>query len=116
VFPTAVAVTALLALLIGYTAAKKFGHRPDVVRSYGRVGVPEHRLNALALVLLAGAAGVLLGLYWAPIGIAAATGLVVYFVLAVGAHLRARDVRNVATPVVMLLLSIATLVLRLATT
>jgi hypothetical protein len=39
-------------------------------------------LLALALALVA-------GLFWWPIGVAAATGVTVYFVGAVGSHLRA---------------------------
>jgi hypothetical protein len=44
---------------------------------------------------------------------AAAVGLVAYFLLAVGAHVRHRDLRPLPTPVVFLALSVAALVLRL---
>jgi hypothetical protein len=84
-----------------------------VVASYERAGVPEHRLNALAVLLLAAVGGLLAGLVWSPIGIAAAAGLVVYFALAAGAHLRADDREHLATPVVMLVLAVASLVLQL---
>lgn len=36
------------------------------------------------MILLAGAAGLVGGLWWAPIGIAAAMGVAVYFLAAVG--------------------------------
>jgi hypothetical protein len=115
VFAATVAVTVVLAALLVYTAARKLGHRPEVVRTYDRLGVPEHRLNVLALVLLAGAAGIAFGLYWAPAGIAAGIGLVLYFLLAVGAHIRAGDQRNLPTPILLVVLSVATLALRVAT-
>src|SRR5687768_1872723 len=98
-------VSAVLALGLVITAVRKLSHAPAVVETYRRVGVPEKRLNALALVLLAGAAGLVVGLWWRPIGLAAALGLVVYFVLAVAAHIRFRDLRPLPTPVVFLALS-----------
>lgn len=73
------------------------------------------KLGYLAVILLAGAAGLLAGLLWAPIGIAAASGLIAYFVLAVAAHIRADDVENLPTPAAIELLAVAALVLRLVT-
>jgi Luciferase-like monooxygenase/DoxX-like family len=64
---------------------------------------------------IAGAAGIVLGLWVAPLGIAAAVGLVAYFVGAVAGHLRVRDLKNVAMPLPPLVLAIAVLVLRLTT-
>jgi DoxX-like family len=106
-------VSLLLAGLLVFTAVRKLSHRPEVVATYTRVGVPENRLDQLAWILLAGATGLIAGLAWRPIGVAAAIGLVVYFLLAIGAHVRARDVRNLPVPVGMELLAVAALVLRL---
>lgn len=64
---------------------------------------------------IAGAAGIVLGLWVAPLGIAAAVGLVAYFVGAVAGHLRVRDLKNLAMPLPPLVLAIAVLVLRLTT-
>jgi hypothetical protein len=111
----AAAVSVVLATLIAFSAVRKLGHRPEVVATYTRVGVPEERLDHLALILLAGAAGLVAGLAWAPIGVAAAAGVVAYFVLAVAAHVRAGDTAHVSTPAVILALGVAALVLRLAT-
>ena len=107
---TAVVTLPLVALLV-LTAFRKLGHRPEVVATYTRVGVPEERLNLLAALLLAGAAGLVAGLFVTPLGIAAAAALVVYFALAIGAHLRARDTANAFMPVLYLLLAAAVLVL-----
>jgi hypothetical protein len=108
----AAAVSALLAALLVYAAVRKRTHDPEVVESYARTGVPEDRLDLLALVLFAGAAGLLIGIAWAPIGIAAAAALTAYFAVAIGFHFRHGDVEHAATPAVMLALSIAALVLR----
>ena len=107
-------VSCLLAVLAAFAAIRKLSHRPEVVATYTAVGVPEERLDALAAILLAGAAGLLAGLLSAPIGAAAAAVFVVYFLVAIAAHLRAGDVRNLPTPVVMELLAAAALILRLA--
>lgn len=104
----------LLAALLVLTATRKLSHRPAVVAAYRRVGVPEDRLNVLAALLLAGAAGLVLGLWWKPAGVAAATALVAYFVLAIGAHARARDHGNALMPALYLALSVAASILRLA--
>jgi DoxX-like family len=110
----ATAVTSgLLAALLIYTAARKLSHRPAVVHSYRLAGVPEPWLNPLAVLLLAAAAGLLVGLAWAPLGITAAGGLVAYFVIAVTFHLRAGDQRHLLTPVLMLALAITALALHL---
>jgi hypothetical protein len=107
-------VSVLLAALLVATAARKVSHRPAVVATYRRVGVPEQRLNQLAALLLAGAAGLVVGLWWEPLGIAAAAALVAYFLLAIGAHVRARDTANAPMPALYLALSAAALILHLA--
>ncbi|NUT23431.1 MAG: DoxX family protein, partial [Hamadaea sp.] len=94
-FAATIAVTAVLAALLAYAAIRKLSHEPSVVASYARVGVPEERLNLLAVILFAGAAGVLVGLVWPPLGVAAGIGLVLYFALAVGAHVRFRDLAHI---------------------
>jgi len=109
-----VIVSVLLAALMAYAAARKLSHRPEVVASYARVGVPEKRLNLLALTLLAGAAGLLLGLLWAPLGIAAGIAIAVYFLVAIAAHVRSQDLENAPTPIMMEFLALATVFLRIA--
>jgi DoxX-like family len=108
-------VSLLLAALVSFAAVRKLGHREPVVQTYARVGVPEDKLDYLAAILLAGAAGLILGFVWAPIGVAAAVGLVAYFVLAVASHVRAGDTENMPTPAVVLAIAVAVLTLRIAT-
>ena len=104
-------ISVLLAALLVFAAARKLSHRPEVVATYTRVGVPEDRIDLLAGILIAGAAGLLAGLAWDPIGIAAGIGLVVYFLLAIVAHVRAGDARNLPVPVAIELLAVASLIL-----
>jgi hypothetical protein len=113
-FVAAVALSVLVAVLIAFAAIRKLSHRPEVVESYARTGVPESRLNLLAITLLAGAGGLVLGVFWAPLGIAAAVAVAVYFLVAIGFHIRAADVENAGTPAVIELLTLAALGLRLA--
>lgn len=108
-------VSILLAALLAFAAIRKLSHQEQVVESYARVGVPDDKLNYLAIILLAGAAGLMLGLLWAPIGVAAAIGVVCYFIGAVTFHLRAGDARNLPTPLAMLATAVVTLVLQLVT-
>jgi hypothetical protein len=75
--------------------------------------VPEERLDALAVVLFVAALALIGGLAWAPLGVVAAAGLVAYFAVAIGFHVRAGDLANIATPIALELIAVAALVLRL---
>jgi hypothetical protein len=114
VFVAAAIVSLLLAAALGGSALRKLSHRNEVVQTYATVGVPREKLDYLALILLAGAAGLVLGLFWAPVGIAAGIGVVCYFVLAVAAHIRHHDQQHVATPLVIEVLAVIALALRVA--
>lgn len=86
-----------------------------VVANSATVGVPRSILPVLAALKAAGAAGLLLGLLGLDvIGIAAATGLVAFFVGAVAAHVRARVLHNIAFPGTYLALAIGSLALAIA--
>jgi hypothetical protein len=113
-FLATIIVSALLATLLAIAAIRKLSHRQAVVETYVRVGVPEDRLDYLAAILLAGAAGLILGLFWPPIGAAAGAGVVVYFLVAIAFHVRADDVANLPTPLALEATAIAALALRLA--
>jgi hypothetical protein len=108
------AVSLLLAALLALTAARKLSHKPEIVQTYVRVGVPEDKLNYLAFILVAGATGLLLGLLWPPLGIAAAIGIVCYFACAVAFHIRYRDTEHIPTPATFAAIAVAALVLQLA--
>ncbi len=114
-FLACVIVTVLLALLLFGSSMGKFQGVPQVEQLIEHVGMGRH-LRLLGWLELAGAVGLIVGLFVAPIGIAAAIGVVLYMLGAVIAHLRVRDgVQQVLAPVVPLLFAVAALVLRLAT-
>ncbi|MEU8898601.1 DoxX family protein [Nocardia sp. NPDC048505] len=112
-FVATVIVSVLLAVGLIPSAYFKISRKPEFVEAYAKLGVPENRLNLLAAALLAGAVGLVAGLWWPPIGIAAAIGLILYFLGALAFHVKARDYKTMAPPAIILALSVAALVLRL---
>ncbi|MFJ9583708.1 DoxX family protein [Streptomyces acidicola] len=86
-----------------------------VLANSAEVGLPQSWLPWLAALKGAGAAGLLLGLMGVPfIGVAAAVGLVLFFIGAVAAHIRARVYYNIVFPGGYLALAAASLVLAVA--
>ncbi|SFI90331.1 DoxX family protein [Amycolatopsis sacchari] len=108
-----VAVAVLLSIALVGSGIAKLTRAEQVVTSLTGIGVPLGLFPFLATCEFAGAAGLLVGIWWPPLGIAAAIGVVLYFVGAVGAHLRRRDFGGLSAPVVLLLVAAAALVLRL---
>ena len=106
-------VSLVLATLLSAAAIRKLSHTDEVVASYRRAGVPEDKLTLLAVIRLAGAAGLIAGLFWTPIGLAAAIALILYFAVAIAFHIRATDMRRTPTPALFGLLAVAVLVLQL---
>jgi hypothetical protein len=106
-----VAIALSVALVI--SGAAKLAKQPRLVDGLvGHLGVPLSWFPALASAEIAGAVGLIIGLWVSVLGIAAAIGVVLYFIGAVVAHLRAND-RDLAAPVVIELLAAAALALRL---
>jgi uncharacterized membrane protein YphA (DoxX/SURF4 family) len=116
VFIALVITTVLLALICLNSAVMKLRENEQVVAIIGgTVGVPARYFPVLAALEIAGAVGIVAGLWVEPLGIAAAIGLVAYFVGAVAGHLRVGDMKNLAMPLPPLVLSVAVLTLRLLT-
>ncbi|WP_441250491.1 DoxX family protein [Kitasatospora sp. McL0602] len=83
-----------------------------VLANSAEVGVSRSALPALAALKLAGAGGLLTGLLGVrSLGVAAAAGLVVFFLGAVVVHLRERVFHNIAFPGGYLALAAGSLVL-----
>jgi hypothetical protein len=96
------------------SAAADLARVEFVLANSASVGVPRSWLTPLALVKLAGAAGLLLGLVGVPlVGTAAAAGLMLFFVGAVLTHLRAGN-HALAFPGGYLVLAVSSLVLGIA--
>lgn len=98
---------------VGIAAADLAGSR-FVLANSAQVDVPRSWLPWLATLKLAGAAGLLLGLFDSalrPLGVAAACGLVLLYLGALAFHLRARVLHNLAFPGFYFATAVASLVL-----
>lgn len=105
-------VTVLTVLANAGIAVADFRKADFVLANSAAVDVPRSWLPALGALKAAGAAGLLLGLLGVPvIGVAAATGLVAFFVGAIVAHVRARVFRTMTFPAAYLALAVGCLVL-----
>jgi DoxX-like family len=128
-FTAYVVVGALLTAYLTFSATVEFARIRPVLTAMAKTDVPQSWLPMLASLKAAGALGLLVGIAVpligltagiqttaAVIGTAAAVGVILFFVGAVLAHLRARDISVVAfaPATVVLLLAVATLVLGLA--
>ena len=108
----AVVLSLLLAVATLGSGVMKLVRNPKIFASMEAVHVTPTQMIVLGLLEVAAAAGLVIGLWWAPLAIAAAIGAVVYFAGAVVAHLRAHD-RDLQGAAVLLALAVATLVVLL---
>jgi DoxX-like family len=93
-------------------AAADFSRTRFVLANSAEVGVSEGWLPLFGALKAAGAVGLVIGLLWArPIGIAAAIGLVLFFIGAMATHVRAHVLYNLAFPGFYLALALGSLVL-----
>jgi hypothetical protein len=107
-------ITIVLAALAAFSGVGKLRHDPKIVRVIHEIiGVPLKFFPHLAACEIAGALGLVVGIWWPPLGIAAAIGLVIYFVGAVVSHLRVGDAKGIGPASFILAMSIAALILRL---
>ena len=107
------AVTIAAAAIVAFSGVLKIRRDPKVVKVIHEVvGVPMAYLSLLAACEFAGALGLVAGIWWPPLGIAAGVGLVVYFVGAVVSHLRVGDAAGIGPAVFVLALSAAALTTR----
>jgi hypothetical protein len=109
-----VTVTLVNILFNAVESVANFMRAEWVKKNSHAVGVPDSWLPFLGVVKGAAAVGLAIGLFWRPLGIAAAAGLVVFFVLATALHVRNRVFHNFYGPLVFLALSVAALGLMLA--
>ena len=112
-FLASIIVSALLAIAVGGSGYNKLIKNETVMKGMDVVRVPRDRVWMLGVLEIAAALGLVAGIFWWPIGVAAAIGVIVYFIGAVIAHLRVSDTKGLAAPAVLLVVGIAALVLRL---
>ena len=110
------AITILLAAMVLWSGVAKVRRDPNVIRVIHEiVGIPLRYLPLLAACEFAGALGIVLGIPWPPLGMAAGIGLVLYFLGAAISHLRVSDVKGVGPAAFMLVVAAAALTLRVLT-
>jgi DoxX-like family len=114
-FLATIIVSSVLAAMLAYSAYSKLTRQAAIVASVDRVGFPRDQLDYLAGILLAAAAGLVLGLFWAPVGVAAAAGVVAYFAVTIAFHVRAHDLAHAPKPALIGLIAAVALALRVAT-
>jgi uncharacterized membrane protein YphA (DoxX/SURF4 family) len=110
-FIATILVSAVLAALLVFSGAGKLRRDAAQVKVMETVGFPLDKLWLLASAEFAGAVGLVIGLFWWPLGVAAAIGVILYFIGAVVSHLRVRD--RATNAVLPLVLAVAAFVLRL---
>jgi hypothetical protein len=110
---TYLVITILAALANGYAAALNVVGAESVKVVADRVQVSRAWMVPLGTLLASGAVGLLTGFAVPALGMAAAIGLILYFICAVTAHLRVRD-RQIGGAVFFLLLAVAALTTDLA--
>ncbi len=110
-----VIVTALLAALFAFAGLIKVVGLRQSLAIRDHLGVQPAPWRVIGLLELAGVAGVLVGLVWAPIGVAAAVGLALLVLGAIVFHVRASDSAADTVPAVVGLgLAVATAILQWA--
>lgn len=114
-FIATVVLSALLALAFAAAGSMKIAGNPKLLEGAAHLGFTASSYRLIGLAEVAGAAGLLVGLAVAPLGVAAAGGLVLLMAGAAVAHSRAKDAAAMIAPSVVLgVLAAVTVVVRLA--
>ncbi len=79
------------------------------------VGVPMKYFGPLAACEIAGALGLVAGIWWPVLGVAAGAGLILYFTGAIVSHLRVGDAKGIGPAAFLLAMSVGACVLRILT-
>ena len=109
-------ITILLAAIVTFSGIGKIRRDRHIVQVIHEVvGVSLKYFSLLAACEFAGALGVVLGIWWPLLGVAACIGLVIYFVGASVSHLRVGDVKGIGPAAFIFVLAAAALALRILT-
>ena len=103
-----VTISLLLAAACLLPAAAKLTGQPRMRKTAAHFGIPWPRYRLIGAVELAAAAGILTGLWWHPLGVAAAAGMALLLLGAIITHRKAADsVKEMAPALVALLVTLA---------
>jgi hypothetical protein len=104
----------LLAALCLLPSFAKLSGQPAMQASADHFGIEWPRYRLIGVAELAAAVGVLAGLAWPPLGLAAAAGMAILVTGAVAMHLRKGDtLKHMAPALVILVVTVAYLVVAL---
>jgi hypothetical protein len=98
-----VTVSLLLAAACLLPAAGKLLGHPKMRHAAAHFGIPWPRYRLIGVAELAAAGGVLAGLWWHPLGLAAAAGMVLLLLGALITHRRAADSGKETAPALLAL-------------
>ncbi|MBF8186394.1 DoxX family protein [Nonomuraea sp. K274] len=113
---TAYAIVTVVTIAVNaWAAIADFLRAGFVLGNMAELGIPRSWLPLLGGLKAAGAVGLLLGLLGVDwIGVAAAAGLILFFLGAIATHVRARVYVKTAIPGCFLILAVASLSLAVA--
>ncbi len=98
-----VTISLLMTAVCLLPAAGKLLGQPKMRHSAGHFGIPWPSYRLIGVAELAAAAGILIGLWWHPLGLAAAAGMALLLLGAVITHRRAADGGKEMTPALLAL-------------
>jgi hypothetical protein len=114
-FVVACILSVLLAAGLAATAVRKAHPDKNSRALRDRLGVPERLWNAVGIPEALAALGLIAGLWWAPLGVAAAVGVVLLMAGAILLHVRVRFLGSaLVPPLCVLAVAAATAVTRLS--
>jgi uncharacterized membrane protein YphA (DoxX/SURF4 family) len=109
-------ISILFAAIVAFSGVGKIRRNPRIVHVICEVvGLPLKYLSLLATAEFAGALGLVLGIWWPYLGVAAGIGLVLYFVGALVSHLRVGDTKGAGPAAFLLAVAVGALALRILT-
>jgi hypothetical protein len=108
-----IVITLLAAVANSYAAWLNFVGAESVKAVADRLHLSQTWMIPLGILLASGAAGLSIGLAVPALGKAAAIGLILYFICALSAHIRARD-PEIGGAVTFLVLGVAALIANVA--
>lgn len=98
-----IALSVLLAAACLVPGVAKLRSHPKMRESAGHFGIRWGRYRLIGVAELAAAGGVLIGVAWRPLGVAAAAGMALLLIGALSAHRRAGDALQHTAPALVTL-------------
>ncbi|MFG3618918.1 DoxX family protein [Nocardia sp. NPDC047654] len=108
-FITYVVVAVVMSVVLVVSAGAKFTRPRRMVEQMSTLELSFAMLPFLGVAQIAGAGGLIIGVRWGPLGVAAAICLTLYFIGAVAAHVRVGDTKG-APPAAVLAIVAAVLI------